>query len=215
MSRYEDEYYIAFEPSDSGRVQARPDRKTGERNYHYEKVPLGGVPFRFDNANKERDLEAGNSWLLTDVLMASGDLLVNNKVHDELKQYAISNLQYYPSSYIDDENNVHDHYWFMTFYQSLDCWCRERSVKLNWKQYYDDDDDESEEEESPDITKYYLDENVLDGISEEKRLMFKMGGASLEYIFCHQKIVDYFVSNKVSGVRFIKVSKFHEGCQFD
>lgn len=144
------------------------------------------------------------------MLLVGGNFLIEEKVHRDIKQYAISGMQYYPSTYVDDGGKSYENYWFMTFYQSLDCWCRINSKKLNWKQYYD-----SEVEKNPSIVKYSLDENVLDAIQEENRLMFKMGGTSVAYIFFHKKIVDYFISNAYSGVRFLKVSSFREGDQFD
>ncbi len=123
-------------------------------------------------------------------------------------------MQIYPSVYIDDDNNWHEDYWFLNFYEELHCLDKKKSKILTIDYSDEEDDDLDEEDDDLEVVEYRLDSRILGGIPEEKRLMFKIGGTNIDYIFIHQKLVDIFMKRKFTGIRFLPVSTFKEGDQF-
>lgn len=208
MNKYNEQYYIAEMPFGEEQLFIKPDRKTAERGYHYKRVPIGEAPFFFLNSNRECDIENGCKWPVTDILIDGSDLLVGGKIREELMKYDIDGMQLYPSVYMDDDNNWHENFWFLNFFKKYHYWDKNESVVRI------DEDEEVDEDEDVSVRRYSLDEQKLDEIPEESRLMFKMGGATVAYIFVHQKIVDFIVNNNYKGVRFFKVSEFKEGIQY-
>ncbi len=102
-----------------------------------------------------------------DQLFVEADQRTADRDYD-FRKVPLGEAPLYPAVYIDDENNWHDNYWFLNFYEELDCWDRKLSV-------IGEDDDEHESA----VYQYYLDAKILDGIPEEKRLLFIMGGQML------------------------------------
>ncbi|WP_447077846.1 hypothetical protein [Shewanella algae] len=94
----------------------------------------------------------------------------------------------------------------MGFYKELDCLDRDNSSIETFD--FDDDDELLE------VKKFSLDGRVLEKIAENERLIFKIANCSKSYLFFHQKVVDFIVQRKLSGVRFIKVVDFFEGKQY-
>jgi len=206
MNRFNEEYYIAVEPKGDNQPYVIADKKTAARGYHYTKLPEGKPPLFFFNRNKEKDLASGNKWAITPVLETGGDFLVSDYIANELMMYEIDGLQLYPAVYIDDDDNWHEEYWFLTFFEKFRYWDSKNSEFMKI--------DSSDSEFDAEIDKYCLDESKLSLIPEEQRLIFKMGGVGDPYVFFHKKMVDLFTSTKSKGIRFFKVSEFEEGDQF-
>lgn len=179
MNKYNEQYYIARKPFNDNQLHIKADRKTAERDYFYKKMVLGEAPLFFENSYKEEDKDKGIKRSITDVLLDSSDLLVCNKIRNELIQYEIDGMQFYPSVYIDDDNNWNENYWFLNFYEEFHYWDKNQSIVD-----IDEDDDEDDDIE---VFKYSLDAQKLDKIPEERRLMFKMSGATVAYIFVHHR----------------------------
>ncbi|MDD9158520.1 hypothetical protein PVK64_20375 [Aliivibrio sp. S4TY2] len=205
MTKYNDEYYIAFRPNDDTQVHIKPDKRTALRKYHYKKLENGGDPLFFTNGFSE---EEKTSDLLTDLVVDTSGLLINKKLKDELSQYTIDGVQIYPSIYIDNANNDHGNYWYLGLYTELNCLDLTRS-KIEIFDFDDDDDDDFLE-----VKQYYLNEAVLNHINEESRLIFKVANCSKSYLFFHKSIVEFISKENFSGVNFIRVSDFNEGDQF-
>ncbi len=212
MNKYNEEYYIGFVPA-GDRPKIRADKKTKSRGFSYTKLTLGEAPLFFHNLNREKDQKKGKKWPVTEVIKVGICYLVNDFIRDKLMQYDIDGLQYYPSVNIDDDDNWHENYWLLNFYEKSVYWDKKRS-----KLYpFDDDetaDDIREAEFNALVKKFCLDEKKLDTIPEERRLIFKMGDVADAYTFFHKKIVDFFEENQCKGIRFFKVSEFEEGDQY-
>jgi len=121
-------------------------------------------------------------------------------------KYDIDGMQLYPAVYIDDDDHWHDNYWFLTFYEKYIYWDKKRSQFITI--------DETDDQHDAEVDSYCLDETKLQGIAEERRLIFKMGGVGDPYVFVHQKIVDFLMANQCKGIRFFKTCEFEEGDQF-
>ncbi|WP_163831825.1 imm11 family protein [Spartinivicinus ruber] len=184
MTNYNEQYYILDTFYNDNQLHITADNKTSNRNYEYEKLVPSGVPLFFENSFKDKEKALGRKRLLTDVLFDGSSLVVVYKIHDFLKMFSTKGMQLYPAIYIDDDTNWHENYWYLNFFEKLDCWDR----KLSVLETFDDEDDDFDAE----IRKYYLDKKVLDAIPEEQRYLFKMGGATESYIFAHERLVDIF-----------------------
>jgi len=135
---------------------------------------------------------------LPKILFDGVDIIVTTDIRRELLRYNISNIFFHPAVYIHDDSEWYEDYWFLTFVESFDCWDRQSSKYMN--ESFDSDEDKSYA-----VTKFSLDENVLDNVPLEKRLLFKMGGDSLAMITCHESIKRLFEND---GSQTIPVAKW-------
>ncbi len=211
MNKYNNQYYIAQTCFTPTQIHIVADRKTENRDYTFTQLNFGETPLFFKNGFEEKDRRTGGKRVLTDVLMDGASMMVVDAIRDELKKYNIDYMQLYPAVYIDDNQIWHENYWYLNFYRNIDCWDRKYSIY----EKFDDDDFDDDDDDNAIVDKYYLDVSILDAIPEEKRLLFRMGGASNAYIFVHQRIADFLIKNKHTGIRLFKVADFEEGDQHD
>ncbi len=204
MYNYNEQYYISMQPAGEDHIFPMPDQKTADRNYEYLKLPIGEKPLFFSNSQLEIDAKKGIIRPLSDVLFDGNDLIVTDKIRDKLIHSSINGLQLYPAIYIDDNNQWHENYWHLCFYERLNCLDRQRSTL----------DGDLSPEFNTEVEQFRLDENVLDKTPEEKRLLFKIGGTTMGYIFVHKVMVDFIEKNGFTGIRFFKATEFEEGDQF-
>ena len=92
-----------------------PDTNTGERRFHYEPEPTGSAPLIFSNGWKEEFRRRGVRDDLTDILFDGNNFMVRER----LLQYEIPNLHIHPAIYIDDRDEWHEDYWYLTFSELL------------------------------------------------------------------------------------------------
>ena len=203
MNKYDNEYYIVSRLAGDNQIFIKPDEKTAKRKYHYKKLIHGEPPLCFENGFRDEDQ---NKWEITDVLVDSSGMILREEIKNLLGDLKVKGMQVYPAIYIDDDDKWHDDFWYLGFYEELDCVDRDKSTIVE----FDDDDDEDELLE---IEKFSLKEQVLDAIPEAQRLLFKIGECSKDYVFVHKNIVDIFAQKKCSGIRFFRVSDFTEGDQ--
>lgn len=196
---YDNDYYIPLATYED-KIYVKPLQKTADRDYILEKLIFGEEPLFFENSNKE----AGIRHIVPDILFDGANMIVKGHIRDFLKEFETPGMQLYPAIYIDDNENWHDDYWLLNFYDSLDCWDRNNSI-------YEPEPPDSPID--PDIRKFSLDNQVLDKIPKEQRLVFRMGGSSEAFIFMHQDIVDFLRKINSSGVRFFRISEFE--CSFE
>ena len=206
MSKYNEQYYIIEKPFGENSLYIKADQKTANRGYHYKKTPFGEAPFFFHNSYKDRDKQEQIRRQLTDIIVHGSGLLINNQVRDELKYLEVDGMQIYPSVYIDDDNEWHEDYWYLSFYEDLNCLDKE-NAEIDMDDFDDDDDD-------VEVSKFSLADDALDKIPEERRLLFKIGGVNMPYIFIHRKIADLFIQKGYTGFRFFTIADFYEGIQF-
>ena len=204
MSTFDNEYYVVETYYNSTQFFISPDESTADRNYRFERL-TGYVPLRFHNGFKERDARTGDKRKVSDIMLDGSSFVVTDEIKKFLEQFEINGLQLYPAIVIDDQDTWHEHYWYLNFFESLDCWDR----NLSEYEYIDEDDPDC----LADVDHYVLDETVLSAIPEEQRLIFKMGGVSLPYVFVHKSIAKYLLENAYTGIRLFKVADFTEGDQ--
>ncbi|WJE08515.1 hypothetical protein [Pseudoalteromonas sp. JC3] len=208
---YNAAYFIIIPRFNELAMYLKPLKKTARRNFDFERLEWGEEPLFFENAFKDEYQNLGRCCVLPDVSFYATIPILNDSIRNKLKFYNFSNVQLYPTVFIDDNNTYHENLWCMNFWEELDCLDREKSKfskrameKLKLDPLAD----------GLSTYKYSLDSDVLDKIPEEERLIFKMGPDDMGYVFVHQKIADIFFEEKATGVNLVKVSDFEEGMQF-
>ncbi|WPU30777.1 hypothetical protein SIO17_17060 [Pseudoalteromonas piscicida] len=207
---YNEEYYILLTDYNENTLYTIPLERSATRHFGIKKLNWGDEPIFFENCYKERDALNNFTRPITDVFFDATVPIINSRIRDKLKFLYLKDMQLYPAVFINDEGAYIEDYWYMNFWQELDCWDREKSKIETFTAEEMVDPDYLEDCE---IYKYHLDSEVLDNIPEEERLIFKQAGG-VKYIFVHQTVADIFFEEKATGVNLVKVSDFEEGMQF-
>lgn len=185
MSKFNDEYFFVMRPRDNDRLPFLvPDTNTEDREFRYKAQPFGSPPLVFHNDLEQEDIKAGMRTVVAPILFAGTDLVVASSIREQLLHMEVPNLSMHPAIYIDETDHWHEDYWYLTFTDRLDCWDRVHST-------FDD-------EEPPiklggyelfEVYRYSLDEQVLDRLPLQQRLLFKMGGTTTADVVCHASVV--------------------------
>jgi len=195
-----DSYYICMRDKADGGYYLKADASTSSRNYYFPKKVEGQSPLIFKSSTSEKDKRNKIERKVTEVLFDGVGMIVSNKVKEILSIYSVDGLHFFPAIFIDDKDKWHENFWYLNFYKNFDCWDRNKSVL--------------EEDEDNDVLKYYLDESDFMDVGPENRKIFRMGGATMDYIFACDEVVKDIERNDISGIKFYKVSDFEEGNQY-
>jgi hypothetical protein len=201
---YEDEYFFISKPMNSPKLPfLSPDEDTANRRFRFEALPLGQKPLVFYNENRAINLDKGITSLTTDILFDGFDMVVRDPIREKLIDYDFPDLHIYPSIYIDDKEQWHEDYWYLTFTKEFDCWDRDKSdynrsggVHSGGQVYYN-------------VFTYVFNEPLMQKTPLEQRLLFKMGGSLDAYIVAHQSILlKVFGQGIKNGAEYVKVSDY-------
>lgn len=201
MSVYEQQYYILRAAKGDHVPFLGPDETTADRNFSFESQPLGSAPLIFRNTEKQKNLAEGVKDAVTAILFHGTNPVVRTSIRDALLALDIPNMFLHPAVYIDDRDQWHEDYWYVTFTALFDCWDRELSDKstsfleTNGQKRYD-------------VYEYVFDKNVLDNTPLAQRLLFKMGGTVGAFVFCHESIAGIFRRETPSGARLVLASEY-------
>lgn len=205
MNAYDSQYYIIHKPKGRDDLPfLSPDENTENRNFNFEKQLVGSPPLVFENGSKEyntkRDVKSVK--VLPDILFSGTDLVIRSHIREKLLNYNFPHMHMHPTVYIHDNGKWHEDYWYMTFTEEFDCWSRENSdyeqddppIRLGGFELYQ-------------VYNYSLNEELLDKVPLEQRLLFKMGGSLDAFIICHQKLLGLFQGDGKNGA---KLTPIHE-----
>lgn len=167
-------------------------------------------PLEFSNNAKEDFINNNHQEILRDIIPASTSFIVKEPVKKSLEQFNIANLQFYPAIYRDLNNKVHS-YWYLNFYEKLDCWCRKNSV-YNREKYLTRKDRKHFAGVS--ISKYALDLQIITALPQNKNIFFKMAKSSPSDVFIHKAVLKELTEFDLHGVQFFKVSEYTRGMEF-
>lgn len=206
MSVIDDIYHVAVPANGPGIIYLKPDEETADRNYT-NSHQLPGRPLHFLNGFREEMAEDGEKESITDVLFDSDVFMVSERVYHMIADFDIADLQCYPSVYEADDGKLYD-YMFLIFDGTMGQDWLDRDLSDL------DEEEDLEEGEKPFVDRFVLDEKKIRAIPEEQRLMFRMTGVMNPMVFVHQRIVDLFAANAVTGIRFIRVSDYEDGMEF-
>jgi hypothetical protein len=189
-NKYDNDYFFVEELDREGLPTLTPDKNTEDRTHGIEAQPMGSPPLVFFNgaSDYQKKLNVKVVAKPPEILFNGSNLLVPSRIREALLKLNIPNLDMHPSVYIHDDKKWYEDYWYMTFTETFDCWDRTNST------YYDDDPLEMDEFPMYDVYTYSLNEELLDKIPLEQRLLFKMGGTALGMIVCHKSIKRLFIT---------------------
>lgn len=195
MTKYDDQYYFILKGQDERLPAMSPDDDTASLDFDSEEMPIGSKPLVFYNgsldfqrSNKIKPLDTP-----PDILFYGADIIIKDEVREALLPLEILNLVIQPAIYIDHNDNWHENYWYLTFLELFDCWDREKSEFLP-SQY-----------EMHGVSKYFLNDRLLDKTPLKDRLLFKMGATSDGFVVVHQSLTKHF---KGSGAVLIPIADF-------
>ena len=159
---------------------------------------------RFLNGWREKRLAQGIRTKAQDVLFQGTNLVVRDRVRERLLRYRIPALHVHPSIYIDDQDEWHEDYWYLTFADRFDCWDRNASnydkndppVNLGGVDYYQ-------------VYNHKFEPTLMKDTPLEQRLLFKLGGTLDADIVAHESILTaVFGSPGDNGAAYVRVSDY-------
>lgn len=196
MNDLTQQYYIVRRAKGENVPILGTDEVTMQRNFSFERQPVGATPIVFRNHDRQNNLASGLKEFVAPILFHANNLVVRTSIRESLLDLDIPGMYMHPSIYIDDLDNWHEDYWYLTFTELFDCWDRTLSeTSESWVG--------SEDNKRYDVYDYVLDKDVMDRTPLEKRLLFKMGGAVDAPLFCHESIVGLFRREMPNGARFV------------
>ncbi|GHA49770.1 hypothetical protein GCM10007086_24590 [Photobacterium aphoticum] len=201
MSKYNDQYYLAFNQcnEDGNILFLQMTDESFNRDPCWVKLNDGEQPLFLEDSCQEIDIQP------TKAHMNLQSLVVSNDIYLDLVDFDIKNFQLYPTVIIDRNEKYHEGYWFFNTYADLPALDLDKSdihdLDLTSELHY--------------LQRISLSDEILDAIPEEERLIFPIAGSDMGHIAFHQKIVDVFNKHKVKTIKFIKISEWEEGWEFD
>lgn len=202
MKKFDDEYYFLRKPNGSQFPFLVPDENTKDRNFEFEAPALGSSPLVFYNGWSERNKKQNIMSSVPNVLFSGSDVIVNGGIREKLLTLEIPNINLHPTVYIDDQEEWHEDYWYLTFTNRLDCWDRDLS--------------DYETEEPPirlggfelfQVYTYSLDDSIIERTPLSERQFFKMGATIDGFVTCHVSIISAFKSSSGSII-FQKITEY-------
>jgi len=132
--------------------------------------------------------------------------VVSKKVADVLAEMNIYGLEIVEAivRHPKDKNADPGTYWYLHIWNHINCLDRENSEL---------DVDEDDEDEIWEIEELVLDEEVLEGIALEKRLMFVLG-ESISVKIVHKSVKEAIESVNPRGCRFFEFSEWNSDIGF-
>ena len=124
----------------------------------------------------------------------------HKRIRDVLEKMDIKGIQLFEAQIWEGEI-AHPDYYIMNVFNVISCMHRDRSKY-------------EEEGMSTFIDKLSLDEEVLDKIPEDERLIFIIEEDYGKYLF-HQRVVDAIMAINPKGIRFTRVDQWGIGSAFD
>lgn len=203
MKNYSEDYYLIFQDPDMYDIE--PDESTSRRNYDSEELFLGQKPLMF--TAEHPDLNFTNNDY--EIFFPIGSIVVTDKIKNAIEG-GLYGAKFYPAIIKGEDKGIREDTWALNIYDFLDCWDKDKSVVS----YPGGIKSIEGVEVLPSVKSFYLSQEVLDKIPEEKRLMFVMDNTDVTNIFIHKKYVEVVKNYNVKGVKFFKVSEYKFGMEF-
>lgn len=195
----DDEYFFIRKDDSNHRLPSlQPDTNTSQRKYWFTALPMTSPPLIFSNGWRDEFKQDRVTEQIADILFEGTSFVVCDALRHKLLGLDIPHLNLHPAVYIDDKEQWHEDYWYVSFSEQFACWDRTRSVFLPYPIVIGS-------ESMYEIMSYVLDEDLLRRTPLQQRLLFQMGGTTTEMIVCHQSIASLF---RGDGVRLQPVKDY-------
>lgn len=195
MTKFDNQYFFILREKNDRLPDMTPDEDTATLDYDSEEMALGSKPFVFYNGSL--DFQISNKIKPVDqppdILFDGSNILVKDETREALLPLEIPDLVIQPAIYIDHNDEWHENYWYLTFLELFDCWDRKKSEFRPSKH------------DMHGVTRYCLDDELLDKTPIKERRLFKMGGTSDGFVVVHQSLAKHF---KGSGAELVPVADF-------
>lgn len=204
MSKYDHEYFFITNPMDRQDLPSlTPDKNTENREFRFERQPVGSAPLVFLNGASDYQKKIGVRAVKSPprILFDGSNIVVDDSIRSSLVGLEIPNMLLHPAIYIHDDGKWHEEYWYMTFTDTFNCWDMDRStyypepMTLGGKESYG-------------VYTYSLNTALLDRTPLESRLLFEMGGTTDGKVVCHQSIAGLFAGGRNAGADLVSVADF-------
>lgn len=204
MSEYDKDYFIVLEKERPFFPTLSPTEETLDRPFGLQPL-VRGKPLMFVDGFRDKHLKDGVQEQIEDVLFCASNIIVKDRIKDRLSALDIADLELFPAVYIGNDEKWHDDFWFVNIYTRWDCWDRQNST-------YRSTFKEADPDSLAKVKKYSLNSDLISSVPEKQRMLFKIGRARGQYLFCHKAIADVFL--EIPSVQMFRVSDFEEGMQY-
>jgi len=231
MTAFDREYFLVFPPvteDEREMVALRPDRRTAAWLRTDQRTPSSRPLFFHDGFPEMHQNQPEETAL--HVLFSGIDLVLRDPLHEFFREHRVADVLLQPAVFVDASGGFHEDYWYVSLYEPLDAWDRERSdvlppVVVDAADDRDEDDDDDigdgtdvgDDEDDfaplPRVRRFSLHTPTLEAVPEEHRLVFTMGGVSNESVFVHQRFRDHLESRGARGIRFFRVDQYRRGME--
>ena len=129
--------------------------------------------------------------------------VISERLKDVLESLNLKEVQFLPAIILDNRHNEHEGFYIVHVYNEIKCLDRENS---EWEEGFFD-------EERADVEKLVLDNEVLDQIPLEERLVFALWEQSTHVLY-HQSVVEKILEIAPTGLTIYRLSKYDSSLPF-
>lgn len=198
---YEQQYYILRAAEGDYVPFLGPGDDTVGRNLTSERQPEGSTPLIFRNTEREKNRAQRIMDAVAPILFHGTNPVVQTAIREALLERKIPNMFMHPAIYIDDRDNSHEDYWYITFTELFDCW--DRALSDISSSYVETDGNKRY-----DVYEYVFDNEIMGNTPLEQRLLFKMGGTIGSFVFCHESIAGIFRRSMPNGASLVLAADY-------
>ena len=199
MKKIQDQYFIIKKPLADEYPNLKVDKTFARTRFKISMPSAEDETLKFTNRWRDDNHRDNITETIEDVLFNGVYFLIRDNLYQKFQEKKLYKTGYYPSVYIDDKDQWHEDYWFVTVLNELDCWCRKKS-DYDTKNVFSDG--------SCSINKIVLDEEIINSIPLEKRKIFKLGKSMPSRILVHESLADIILSTNVTPECLISLSDY-------
>ena len=130
--------------------------------------------------------------------------VISERLKNVLESLNLKDIQFLPAIIRDNRHNEHEGFYIVHVYNEIKCLDKENS---EWKQSRYD------KERAKDVEKLVLNNEVLEQIPLEERLVFALWENST-YVLYHQSVVEKMLEIAPTGLTIYRLSKYDSGLPF-
>ena len=130
--------------------------------------------------------------------------VISERLKKVLEALNIEEVQFLPTVILDKTDNEHEGYYILHTYKEIRCLDK---AKSKWEK------GDFDEESTSEIDKLVLDNEILDTIPLEKRLMFGLW-ENRTYLVFHQSVIEKILEISPTGIRVYPISEYDDSLPF-
>lgn len=201
MQKMNEEYFFIDGASNEDLPSLVPNEDTSWRLLRSWKNPESDAPYVFHNGALDYQIGTGVKPLknLPDVVIGTDDFFFSDDKFEKFESLELTGMVAHPCIYIDHDGDWHENLWHVSVVKKIDCWDRSLS------EYDEDSAEETKDGIIYTIDRYSLDDEILENIALNDRLVFRLGGVKYGGTLIHKSLIKFFTNY---GVKFIPVNEY-------